>query len=60
MPDFITRLYCRALAYASRDEGQGITEYALLIALVALVAIVALTLLGGGVKQAYSGAGNGI
>jgi pilus assembly protein Flp/PilA len=32
---------------AVRRKGQGLTEYALIIALVAIVAVAALTLLGG-------------
>ena len=37
-----------------RDErGQGLTEYALIIALVALVAVAALTLLGGQISTIF-------
>jgi pilus assembly protein Flp/PilA len=35
-------------------DGQGLTEYALILALIALVAIVALTLLGGKVASGLS------
>ncbi len=37
------------LRWLRKDEGQGLTEYALIIALVAIAVIAALTLLGGGV-----------
>lgn len=35
-----------SLAAGNGEEGQGLAEYALILALVALVAVVALTLLG--------------
>jgi pilus assembly protein Flp/PilA len=43
------------LAPAFDDEGgQGLVEYALILALIALVALVALTLLGGNVSSVLS------
>ena len=36
------------------EEGQGLTEYALILALIAIVAIAALTLLGGKVQSALT------
>lgn len=42
------------------EEGQGLTEYALILALIAIVAIVALQLLGGGVTNVLSAAGNSL
>jgi pilus assembly protein Flp/PilA len=36
------------------EEGQGLTEYALILALIAVVAIAALTLLGGSVTSVLS------
>jgi pilus assembly protein Flp/PilA len=36
------------------EEGQGLVEYALIIALVAIVVILALTLLGNRVSNAYT------
>jgi pilus assembly protein Flp/PilA len=42
------------------EEGQGLTEYALILALIAIVAIAALTLLGGKVTSALNSVGNSI
>lgn len=36
------------------EEGQGLTEYALILALIALIAMAALTLLGGSVTNELS------
>ena len=35
------------------EKGQGLTEYALIIALVAIVAVAALTLLGGQIQAIF-------
>jgi pilus assembly protein Flp/PilA len=44
-----------ALARAfDEEEGQGLTEYALILALIAIIAIAALTLLGGKVSNVLS------
>jgi pilus assembly protein Flp/PilA len=49
----------RFLAAIHRDEeGQGLAEYALILALIAIVAIVALIFLGGQVSQILSTVGN--
>jgi pilus assembly protein Flp/PilA len=42
------------------DEGQGLTEYALILALIAIVAIAARTCLGHKVTSALSTVGNSI
>lgn len=39
-------LYTRLMAWMNSEEGQGMAEYGLIIALVALVVIAALSLLG--------------
>ena len=41
----------------TREDGQGLTEYALILALIAVIAIAALTLLGGKVTDALSTVG---
>ena len=42
------------------DEGQGLAEYALILALIAIVAIIALIFLGGQVSSILSNVGNSI
>ena len=42
------------------DEGQGLAEYALILALIAIVAIIALIFLGGQVSQILSTVGGSI
>lgn len=50
-----------AMAQAIRsEEGQGLTEYALILALIAIVAIAALSFLGHKVTSALSTVGNSI
>ena len=49
------------IASLRRDEdGQGLAEYALILALIAIVAIVALIFLGGQVSSILSNVGNSI
>ncbi len=51
----------RILAILRRDDrGQGLAEYALILALIAIVAIVALIFLGGQVSSILSNVGNSI
>ena len=42
------------------DEGQGLAEYALILALIAIVAIVALIFLGGAISSILSTAGKSV
>ena len=54
-------LYLRALELVHRDEdGQGLAEYALILALIAIIAIVALIFLGGQVSKILSTVGNSV
>jgi pilus assembly protein Flp/PilA len=49
------------LLAAFRDErGQGLAEYALILALIAIVAIIALIFLGGQVSKILSTVGNSV
>jgi pilus assembly protein Flp/PilA len=54
-------LFSRFLAAIRRDEdGQGLAEYALILALIAIIAIVALLFLGNQVSSILSNVGNSI
>ena len=49
------------IAFFRKDEeGQGLAEYALILALIAIVAIIALIFLGGQVKTILSTVGDSI
>ncbi len=57
----MTRLFSYLTALLARDEeGQGLAEYALVLALIAIIAIVALIFLGGQVQTIISNVGNSI
>lgn len=54
-------LYLRLLSLVQRDEdGQGLAEYALILALIAIIAIIALIFLGGQVSKILSTVGNSV
>ena len=54
-------LYLKVLDAMSRDEeGQGLAEYALILALIAIVAIIALIFLGTQVSTILSDVGNSV
>ncbi len=46
METHMTQLLALILSFRSDDEGQGLAEYALILALIAIVAIIALIFLG--------------
>ena len=50
----LANLYQLMLARMSEEEGQGLVEYALIIALVSIVLIGALQLLAGGIGNVFS------
>ena len=57
----MTRLYALITSLFNRDEeGQGLAEYALILALIAIVAIVALIFLGGKDSTVLSSVGASI
>ena len=47
-------LHCRVWGWVTRDEAQGLSEYALILALIAVVAMVALSFLSGKVNGQLS------
>ena len=53
-------LFDRLTARTNRSAGQGLAEYALILALIAIVAIVALLFLGGQVSKILSTIGKSI
>jgi pilus assembly protein Flp/PilA len=46
--------------FNSDDDGQGLAEYALILALIAIIAIVALIFLGGQISDKISTIGNSV
>lgn len=58
MRDFIDRAYIRLTV--RDEEGQGMVEYGLIIALVAIVVIAALLILGPKIGNLFNEAGNQI
>jgi pilus assembly protein Flp/PilA len=57
----MTSLYLRVMELIQRDEdGQGLAEYALILALIAIVAIIALIFLGGQVSTILSTVGGSV
>ena len=58
---FINDLYFKVISTLRRDEeGQGLAEYALILALIAIIAIIALIFLGNQVSSVLSKVGNSI
>ena len=58
---FLNDLYQKVISTLARDEdGQGLAEYALILALIAIVAIIALIFLGGQVSKILSTVGNSV
>jgi pilus assembly protein Flp/PilA len=54
-------LFSSLLATLRRDdEGQGLAEYALILALIAIIAIIALIFLGGQISSILSDVGNSV
>ena len=53
-------LFTALISSFRREEGQGLAEYALILALIAIVAIVALIFLGGQVSGILSTVGQSV
>jgi pilus assembly protein Flp/PilA len=56
----IVRLRTRLERLITEPNGQGLAEYALILALIAIIAIVALIFLGGAVSEIISKVGNSV
>jgi pilus assembly protein Flp/PilA len=50
----MSNLYLRIRSWMTREEGQDLAEYALLIGLIALVVVVAVTILGSGLTTVFN------
>ena len=48
------------LAFIREDEGQGLVEYALIIAVIAIAVIVAMVFLRGQIQSIFSNIGNNL
>jgi Flp pilus assembly pilin Flp len=56
----VRRLRSKAVLRRDPEAGQGLAEYALILALIAIIAIVALIFLGGQVSRILSDVGHSI
>ena len=56
----MTKLFALISSFRNDDEGQGLAEYALILALIAIVAIIALIFLGSQVSSILSVVGYSI
>jgi pilus assembly protein Flp/PilA len=56
----MSQLLALISSFRSDDEGQGLAEYALILALIAIIAIVALIFLGGQISSTLSTVGDSI
>jgi pilus assembly protein Flp/PilA len=57
----VERIHLAIMSFLDRDEeGQGLAEYALILALIAIIAIIALIFLGNQVSNILSNVGNSI
>jgi pilus assembly protein Flp/PilA len=54
------RIWTALSSRLDRADGQGLAEYALILALIAIVAIIALLFLGGAISQVLSTVGSSI
>ncbi len=56
----MSMLHALIASFRRDEEGQGLAEYALILALIAIVAIVALIFLGGQISSILSTVGNSV
>ena len=57
---FMSMLTALIASFRSDDEGQGLAEYALILALIAIVAIIALLFLGGQISGILNTVGSSV
>ena len=58
--NFAIRKYAALQARRNDEEGQGLAEYGLILALIAVICIAALGVIGGGVRDALNSVGNAL
>jgi pilus assembly protein Flp/PilA len=56
----MSQLLALISSFRNDDEGQGLAEYALILALIAIIAIIALIFLGGQISSTLSTVGDSI
>jgi pilus assembly protein Flp/PilA len=56
----MTQLFARIATIRRDEDGQGLAEYALILALIAIIAIIALIFLGNQVSSILSNVGNSV
>ena len=56
----MSKLNALIASFRREDEGQGLAEYALILALIAIIAIVAIIFLGGQVSSILSNVGHSV
>ncbi len=56
----MARMHSVLASFRRDEEGQGLAEYALILALIAIVAIVALIFLGGEISKILSTVGSSV
>jgi Flp pilus assembly pilin Flp len=58
--DVVARLAARLAAARGRQEGQGLAEYSMILALIAIVAIASVTILGTDIASTLSFVGSSV
>ena len=56
----MSALIWKIRAFLSREEGQGMVEYALILVLVSIVVILVLTLMGGQIRNTFQDVTNAL
>lgn len=56
----LARMACRFARLRAREEGQGTTEYAILVGVLVVIAIIAITLFRGKLQELWDAISDGI